>query len=196
MANRPSDPRQQNRQTSGRTTVSMSVSPSGAAKERAQGTGAVKKTAPQTRAVAPTVRHAVRQPRYVEIKQEKKSPFPIAIVAFLAVVTVLFLFMMMNYAEIDKYNAAVTELQNEVAQLQAEHKKLDLRLENKDDRTAFEKYASEELGMVKSDTLSKYIVTLNPEDKTEIMEYDDGKDSGFGYLLSGLAEVLRDFFTS
>ena len=194
MANIPTDPRKNKNNQAGKTTVSMSVSPSGAAKERAQ--GGVRKASPQTRNAAPAVRHAVRQPRYVEIKQEKKSPFPIAIVAFLAVVTVLFLFMMMNYAEIDKYNAAVTELQNEVAQLQAEHKKLDLRLENKDDRTAFEKYASEELGMVKSDTLSKYIVTLNPEDKTEIMEYDDGKDSGFGYLLSGLAEVLRDFFTS
>lgn len=194
MANIPTDPRKNKNNQAGKTTVSMSVSAPGAAKERAQ--GGVRKASPKTRNAAPAVRHAVRQPRYVEIKQEKKSPFPIAVVAFLAVVTVLFLFMMMNYAEIDKYNAAVTELQNEVAQLQAEHKKLDLRLENKDDRTAFEKYASEELGMVKSDTLSKYIVTLNPEDKTEIMEYDDGKDSGFGYLLSGLAEVLRDFFTS
>ena len=114
---------------------------------------------------------------------------------FLAVITVLFIFIMMNYAEIDKYNSTVTDLQNQVAQLQEEQKKLDIRLENKDNRTNYEKYASEELGMVKSDSLNKYIITLNPEDKTEIMEYDDGNDTGFGYLLSGLAEVLRDFFS-
>lgn len=140
-------------------------------------------------------RHAVRRPRYINVKKEKKSPFPVAVVLFLAVITVLFIFIMMNYAEIDKYNSTVTDLQNQVAQLQEEQKKLDIRLENKDNRTNFEKYASEELGMVKSDSLNKYIITLNPEDKTEIMEYDDGNDTGFGYLLSGLAEVLRDFFS-
>ncbi|MBO5734615.1 MAG: hypothetical protein J6S15_00755, partial [Clostridia bacterium] len=64
----------------------------------------------------------------------------------------------------------------------------------KDDRVAFEQYAIEELGMVKADTLDKYIVTLAPEDKTEIMEYEDEQESGFGYLLSGLAEVMRGFF--
>ena len=174
------------------TAVSMSgSSSSGSGRGKAASAAPAKRGNPQ----ALQGRHAVRQPRYVEIRKEKKTPFPIAVVLFLVVVTLLFLFMMMNYAEIDKYNSAVTELQNEVATLQAEQKKLDLRLENKDDRTAFEKYAAEELGMVKSDSLSKYIVTLNPEDKTEIMEYDDGKESGFGYLLSGLAEVIRDFFS-
>ncbi|MBP5230867.1 MAG: septum formation initiator family protein [Clostridia bacterium] len=140
-------------------------------------------------------RRVAHRPRYINVKQEKKTPFPLATVLFLTVITLLFIFMMMNYAEIDKYNSSVTELQNTVADLQEQQKKLDLRLENKDNRSAYEKYASEELGMVKSDALNKYIITLNPEDKTEIMEYDDGKDTGFGYLLSGLAEVLRDFFS-
>lgn len=168
----------------------VSVSAPGSRTSRPGQPAPVQRTVPQRPA-----RRAVRQPRYINIKKEKKSPFPVATIAFVAVITVLFIFMMMNYAEIDKYNSAVTDLQNEVASLQAEHKKLDLRLENKDDRTAYEKYASEELGMVKSDSLSKYIITLNPQDKTEIIEYDDGKESGFGYLLSGLAEVLRDFFS-
>ena len=131
MANIPTNPKKSNRPTNVKPAVSMSVPSSGNARGNTGGTGNGNRMKP-ARAVANVVRHAARQPRYVEIRQEKKSPFPIAIVAFLAVVTVLFLFMMMNYAEIDKYNAAVTELQNEVAQLQAEHKKLDLRLENKD----------------------------------------------------------------
>lgn len=142
-------------------------------------------------------RRVARQANFITVKSKdkKKSPFPITTIAFMVGITVLILFIMMNYAEIDKYNSAITDLRNEVATLQAQQEKLNLRLENKDDRTAFEKYASEELGMVKSDSLSKYIITLNPEDKTEIMEYDDGTDTGFGYLLSGLAEVFRDFFS-
>ena len=65
-------------------------------------------------------RHAVRRPRYINVKKEKKSPFPVAVVLFLAVITVLFIFIMMNYAEIDKYNSTVTDLQHQVAQLQEE----------------------------------------------------------------------------
>ena len=104
--------------------------------------------------------------------------------------------MMMNYAEIDQYNGEIRDLRSQLGELQNQQKKLEVRLENKDDRVAFEQYAIEELGMVKADTLNKYIITLSPEDKTEIMEYEEEKDSGFGYLLSGLAEVLDGFFGS
>lgn len=141
-------------------------------------------------------RHAVRQPRFITVRKQRqeRKPFPLGILMVLVAITLLFLFMMMNYAEIDQYNGEIRDLRNEVAQLQAEQKKLDVRLENRDDRTAYETYATEQLGMVKADSLNKYFVTLSPEDKTVIMEYDDGEDEGVGYLLSGLSEVLRGFF--
>ena len=141
-------------------------------------------------------RKATREPKFITVRKQRKErkPFPFGVVVVLTLITALFLFMMMNYAEIDQYNGEIRDLKNEIAEMQAEQKKLEVRLENKDDRAAFEKYATEQLGMVKSDTLDKYIVTLSPEDKTEIMEYEDEKDTGFGYLLSGLAEVMRGFF--
>lgn len=142
----------------------------------------------------PARRHAVREPKFITVKKKERTPFPFVTIAFLTAITALFLFMMMNYAEIDKYNSSVTELRNEVAHLQNEQKKLEIRLENKDDRAAFEEYAIETLGMVKSNTLERHYVALNPSDKTEIMEYEEEKQGGFGYLLSGLAEVLRDFW--
>lgn len=140
-------------------------------------------------------RHAVRDPRFITIRKKERTPFPIITILFLIALTVLFLFMIMNYAEIDKYNSSVTGLQNELAKLQQEQKKLENRLENKDDRAAFEKYASEELGMVKSNTLYRYYIALNPKDKTEIVEREEKTESGFGFLLSGIAEVLRDFWS-
>jgi cell division protein FtsB len=143
-------------------------------------------------------RHAIREPKFITVRKERKErkPFPLGIVLVLSIITVLFLFMMMNYAEIDQYNGEIRDLRNQLGELQNQQKKLEVRLENKDDRVAFEQYAIEELGMVKADTLNKYIITLSPEDKTEIMEYEEEKDSGFGYLLSGLAEVLDGFFGS
>ena len=138
--------------------------------------------------------HAVKKVKVETKRKEDRQPFPWSIVVVATLFTALFLFMMMNYAEIDQYNGEIRDLQNTLAKLQNEQKKLEVRLENKDDRAAFEQYAIEELGMVKADTLDKYIVTLAPEDKTEIMEYEDEQESGFGYLLSGLAEVMRGFF--
>lgn len=163
---------------------------------------AAEKSAPVRKAVPAKMskrkarRRAVREPKFITVRKERKErkPFPLGIVLVLAMITALFLFMMMNYAEIDQYNGEIRDLQNTLAKLQNEQKKLEVRLENKDDRAAFEQYAIEELGMVKADTLDKYIVTLAPEDKTEIMEYEDEQESGFGYLLSGLVEVMRGFF--
>ncbi len=170
-----------------------------AVRSRSAGTAAPVRKAPSRAVVQrnrPTRRRAVREPKFITVRKKRKdrAPFPIGVILILVIITALFLFMMMNYAEIDKYNGAIRDLQNEVATLQAEQKKLDVRLENKDDRVAFEQYAAEQLGMVKADSMNKYIITLSPEDKTEMMEYDDGGESGFGYLLSGLAEVVRDFF--
>ena len=143
-------------------------------------------------------RHAIREPKFITVRKERKErkPFPLGIVLVLSIITVLFLFMMMNYAEIDQYSGEIRDLRNQLGELQNQQKKLEVRLENKDDRAAFEQYAIEELGMVKADTLDKYIITLSPEDKTEIMEYEEETDSGFGYLLSGLSEVISGFFGS
>lgn len=141
-------------------------------------------------------RHAVREPHFVTVrkKRQDRAPFPIGMVAILVLITAMFLFMMMNYAQIDQYNGSIRELQDEVAALQAEQKKLDVRLENKNDRAAFEAFATERLGMVKSDSLNKFMITLSPQDKTEIMQYEQEEKEGFGYLFSGLAEVVRNFF--
>lgn len=137
---------------------------------------------------------AVREPKFITVKKKERAPFPFATIAFLAAITVLFLFLMMNYAEIDKYNSSVTDLKNEVAALQNEQKELEVKLENKDDRAAFEQYAIEQLGMVKAGSLNRYYISLNPSDKTEIVEDVPETEGGFGFLLSGLAEVLRDFW--
>lgn len=142
-------------------------------------------------------RRAVREPRFITLRKERqeRKPFPIGVVLVLLMITVLLLFLMMNYAEIDSYNSEIGSLQRQVSNLRAEQKKLEVRLDNKNDRVAFEQYATEQLGMVKADSLNKYIVSIGSEDKTEIMEYDDGETNGFGYLLSGLAEVLKGFFS-
>lgn len=138
--------------------------------------------------------HAVRAPRIVNVKKQDKAPFPWSIVFVAALLTGMFLFMMMNYAEVDKYRSEITDLNNKLATMEKTQDDLEVTLANKYDLGEIEKYASEELGMTKTIPESNvHIITTEQEDKTEMHSYDDGEEGGFGFLLTGLGEVIRDF---
>ena len=127
------------------------------------------------------------------VRKKKKAPFPIAVVFSAVLLTLLFLFMMMNYAEIDRYNSEIAEMKATVTDLKAEADKLQGKLDKKDGAiTGMQSYIEDELGMVKSDSLPKEYVSLLPEDVTTVIDRR-GDEGGFGVLLSGLSEVIRNF---
>lgn len=136
----------------------------------------------------------VRSPKIVTVRKKKKAPFPIAVVFSAVLLTLLFLFMMMNYAEIDRYNSEIAEMKATVTDLKAEADKLQGKLDKKDGAiTGMQSYIRRtELGMVKSDSLPKEYVSLLPDDVTTVIDRR-GDEGGFGVLLSGLSEVIRNF---
>ena len=135
----------------------------------------------------------VRSPKIVTVRKKKKAPFPIAVVFSAVLLTLLFLFMMMNYAEIDRYNSEIAEMKATVTDLKAEADKLQGKLDKKDGAiTGMQSYIEDELGMVKSDSLPKEYVSLLPDDVTTVIDRR-GDEGGFGVLLSGLSEVIRNF---
>lgn len=137
--------------------------------------------------------HAVRAPRIVNVKKKDKAPFPWSVVAVAFIITSLFLFMMMNYAEVDKYRSEIAGLDNKIATMQKTQDELEVTLSNKYDLKDIKNYASDELGMVPGDQLRHHVITIDQEDKTEMHAYDDGEEGGFGFLLTGLGEVIKDF---
>ncbi len=139
-------------------------------------------------------RHAVRAPKVINVKKKDKAPFPWSVVASAVILTALFLFMMMNYAEVDKYRSEITGLNNKIATLEKTQDDLEVTLSNKYDLADIERYATESLGMTKNIPESNvHIITTEQKDKTEMHKYDDGEEGGFGFLLTGLGEVIRDF---
>lgn len=155
---------------------------------------AVAKNGKKAVASRPSSLRAVRAPHIVTVKKKDKSPFPWSIVAVAVILTAMFLFMMMNYAEVDKYRSEITELNNKLAAMEKTQDELEVTLSNKYDIGEIEKYATEELGMTKTIPESNvHIITTEQEDKTEMHTYDDGEEGGFGFLLTGLGEVIRDF---
>ena len=155
---------------------------------------AVVKSGSKSSAVRTSNLRAVRAPSIVNVKKKDKSPFPWSIVVVAVILTGMFLFMMMNYAEVDKYRSEITELNNKLTAMEKTQDELEVTLSNKYDIGDIEKYATEELGMTKTIPESNiHIITTEQEDKTEMHSYDDGEEGGFGFLLTGLGEVIRDF---
>ncbi len=138
--------------------------------------------------------HAVRSVEVVNVKKKDKSPFPWSILFTALILTSLFLFMMMNYAEVDKYRSEITELDNKISTLNKTQTELEVKLSNKYDLDDIRDYAENELDMVKKETLRSQYISIDQIDRTEMTEYDDGEEGGFGFLLTGLGEVIRDFF--
>ena len=138
--------------------------------------------------------HAVRAPKVVTIKKKDKAPFPWSIVVVAALFTCLFLFMIMNYAEVDKYRSEIAALDSQIASMQKNQGELEVELSNKYDLTEIGEYATEQLGMVPGNQINnRKVITIEQGDKIEMHSYDDGEEGGFGFLLTGLGEVIRDF---
>jgi len=139
--------------------------------------------------------HAVRAPRVISMKKQDKKPFPWAVVFVAVILTTLFLFMMMNYAEVDKYRSEIADLDSKMTTMQKVQDTLEVQLSNKYNLSDIKEYAENELGMVTKDKLTHHRITIDQEDKIEMRSYDDGNEGGMGFLLTGFGEVIRDFFS-
>ncbi len=138
--------------------------------------------------------HAVRAPQIVTIKKKDKAPFPWSAVIICVLFTCMFLFMMMNYAEVNKYQKEIVSLDNKIATMQKNQDELQVTLNNKYDLAEVGEYATETLGMVPGNQIvNRKVITIEQGDKVEMHKYDDGEEGGFGFLLTGIGEVIRDF---
>ncbi len=129
----------------------------------------------------------------VSSKRKPKTPISAGAVFAVVTITLLLVFVVMNYAEIDNYNSDIAELRDELTELQKSADKLEQKLDKKNDLVAFEEYAVNELGMVKSGGLTRINITALPEDRGTTYRYDSD-ETGIGVLLSGFGEVFKNFF--
>ncbi len=119
---------------------------------------------------------------------------PVLTIFVVASVVMLALFLLMNYAELEKINSQVGELEAEITSLKTEKKALETELEKAVDLAFIEEYATTVLGMEKPD--KKYPISLRPADDinvTQYPEHDDGVRTDT--IFSGFAEVFRNFIT-
>ena len=159
------------------------------------------KTRSKTRAVA---RHALESdnikvvaavndaPKVRTIKAKKNMPFPTSVVFVSVICTVLFMFMMLTMAQINEFTQDISALQNELSELVKQEEELKLNVELKNDLRVIEDTAVNELGMVKSDEVSKQYVIIGTEDKIEVVEPETTDDSLLNTVMSSIGENFRE----
>jgi len=99
-----------------------------------------------------------------------KNRIPWKTIGLIALCTTLFMIMINNMVRIKEYEAEIRTMERQAASLSAEKKELSDRLEQKNDLNLIEEYAVNRLGMVKADQLARRYVSLEGEDKIELVK--------------------------
>lgn len=140
----------------------------------------------------------VKQDKVTTVKAKTVKPLPVSAVVMVTICTLLLMFTVMSYVQINEYTIEVASLRGELSDLAGEKKDLTLALEEKNDMLAIEQYATENLGMVKADQLTKKHISLDQQDKVEVVETEPTEDvtvvssvmSAIGENFQGLWEYI------
>lgn len=136
---------------------------------------------------------AVREakPNVHTVKAVAVIPLPIAIISIAIICTVLFMVMVMSLVRINEYTVINDRLEYDVRQLEKSYKELAFSLDKKNNLKQLENKARE-LGMVKLDQLNKVYISIENEDRIQVI---DNKKSAQD-ILSGLFEGITKNFKS
>ncbi len=127
-------------------------------------------------------------------KEKPVTPFPISVILCLVAITVLSLYVIHLYIELDELNATITDYNNQIAEMKNQEKVLQTQKASKYNLEEIERIAKEKYGMVDADQLPKEYITPDAEDSIEIMETSI-EDETPGALLSGFAGVVSDLLS-
>ena len=136
--------------------------------ESASGTAAVM---PRTDFV-PEEAEGYRQPRRVRIEtlaDTDTKPFPFKIILTVTFCTALVMVVLYAYMRLNEYTNNLSYLSYQLSNLRAETNTLQAELVRREDLLSIEQTAADVLGMVKVDVLTKKYVTIENEDKTEVV---------------------------
>ncbi len=127
-------------------------------------------------------------------KEKAKTPFPIATILCLLAITLIALYVIHLYIELDELNAAMTDYNNKLVEMKNEERVLQTQKASKYNLEEIEQIAKEQYGMVDADQLPKEYITPDAEDSIEIMETSIENDTP-GALLSSFAGVVSNLLS-
>lgn len=119
-------------------------------------------------------------------------PFFILLLTFMTVMVLLIVF---SIAQIYKTTDEIGDLKTQLSTLQTTAAELELKIEEKNDIRTIEKIATEELGMVKEDSVQKKYVSLSDGERIDLVEEPQtDTEEGLGTMLSSIFSALGKWF--
>ena len=125
------------------------------------------------------------------VKSAEKSCFDKIVLVLLF--AVLMFFVAGSYCEYYESFKEAKEIKSQIAECREEQSKLLVAIEERNNRMNLEEYAVNNLGMVKSDKLTKHYVNISEKDVVSITVTEEDTTAGTGVLLSGFKSVISNF---
>ena len=125
----------------------------------------------------------------VEKKTIRKLPATVIIAAL--IFTVLLMFMIVSFVQINEYTVEISKLQSQVNEYTKESQDLTLKLEEKNSLSSIEDYSTENLGMVSGDRLKKEYISNENGDKIETYDISELEGDNLSTALSSFLNNFR-----
>ncbi len=110
-----------------------------------------------------------RRVRIETLEDTDKKPFPYKAVLTVLICTACIMAVLYTYMELNEQTNRLSTLSYRLSNLRSQTNTLQAELVRREDLMSIEQTASEILGMVKTDVLTKQYVSIENEDKTEVV---------------------------
>jgi len=132
-----------------------------------------------------------------EIRVQRRK-MPLGYICTLVLITAMIVSILLSIAQIYQTTNTISDLEKELDTLQAAAQELELALEEKNDIRIIEQIATDQLGMVKEDSVQRKYISLSDGERIDIIGGTENNEtqSLFGTMLSSIAAALGNLLDS
>ena len=114
------------------------------------------------------MREKAREPRYIIKKVEAKTAFPVSIIGYIVVFSVIAMFLVLGNSRINEANLYAGSLEKQINEAMHKYDMLTAEINSRNDAASVESYALDVLGLVKKTDVAKTYVSISGEDKVVV----------------------------
>ncbi|MBQ8642334.1 MAG: septum formation initiator family protein [Clostridia bacterium] len=128
--------------------------------------------------------------------QIRSKGMPVGYLVMLAVITMMIITILFSIAQVYQTTNTIDDLEKELSSLQTTASELELAIEEKNDIRVIEQIATDQLGMVKEDSVQRKYISLSDGERIDIIgeESDTVSEGVLGTMLSSIAAAFAGFF--
>lgn len=140
-------------------------------------------------------RRAVRRVSVIPTEREKAAtPFPAIYIFFIAILTLMFVYVVHLYIEITDFNSTLAEYDATLVELKSVQNDLEFEKNRLYNLEEIARIAKEEYGMVSADQLPKEYITPDSSDHIQILD-TGSEESAAGVLMSGFGHAVSNLLS-